>query len=237
MRGRGLRWRSICVAHPCAAAQGSLRFPDAARMKADGSRFQGRAMPKPALSTASSSDAGNGRAGVEIYRQGWRMALIVTIGALILFTILTIYDPPRTGRLSLGTEIAMVAGTTAFVGLLSLFGAIQRIEIDRGRQVIRVANKDTGQRWLSFRIEDVVRIRRLDRYRTDALAMDLRPEPGRSRNVALVNNEILAINDHSGLFVALVTAVLAVDPEVELVGFSAASSDIFRRSHEHEGEA
>jgi hypothetical protein len=39
------------------------------------------------------------------------------------------------------------------------------------------------------------------------------------------------------LFVALVTAVLAAHPDVELVGFSAASGGVFRRPHEREGEA
>lgn len=188
--------------------------------------------------TLPAADAGSGedkRTGVESYRQGLVMAFLATAVALVIFIFLTIYDPPRTGRLSLGTEIAMVAGITAFVCLICLFGAVQRVEIHHDQHVIRVANKDTNQRWLSFRIDEVVRIRRLDGYRMDALAMDLRTAQDRSSQVAIFNNELMASDDHSALFVALVTAVVAVNPEVEMTGFSAISSGYLRRPAKHPG--
>ena len=190
----------------------------------------------PTLPTTGSHPAEARGTGVETYRQGFRMALITTVVAFIIFGFLALYDPPRTGRLSPGTEAALVLAVTAYVYLLCLFGAVQRIAIDHGRGTIRVANKDTYQRWLSFRMEDVIGIRRLNGYRLNALAMDLAPAPGRSSQVAIFNHEKWLGDDQSPLFAALVTAVLAVKPDVELTGFSVASAGTFHRPGER-GEA
>jgi hypothetical protein len=188
----------------------------------------------PVLPTTGPDLAEAKRTGVETYRQGLGMALVATAVAFVIFSLLAIYAIPRGGRLSTGTEIAMLLGFTAYVHVLCLFGAVQRVDIDHDRRTIRVANKDTHQRWLGFRMEDVTGIRRLSGYRLNALAMDLATAPGRSRNVAIFNNAQWMGDDRSALFVALAAAVLAVNPDVPLTGFSEAYGDRFRRPGKRE---
>lgn len=192
-------------------------------------------MTKPPTSPITGSGTAEAKStGAETYRQGFGMAFIATVVAFAIFGVLAICDPPRTGRLSPGTEMALLLGVTAYVYLLCLFAAVQRIDIDHDHGTIRVANKDTYQRWLGFRMEDVKGIRRLSGYRLNALAMDLAPASGRSSHVAIFNHEKWLGDDRSALFDALVRAVLAVKPDVELTGFSAAGSGAFHRPNKRD---
>ncbi|AIO69839.1 hypothetical protein [Burkholderia oklahomensis] len=115
---------------------------------------------------------------------------------------------------------AVIGGTaalTAYACAIGLFGAMQRVEIDRTAGTIRLANVDTRQR--RFALREVESIRRLRGYRQNGLSMTLAPAADRRWNFVEFRNTKITDAEDSALFVALIDAVRSARPDVNIEGF------------------